>query len=91
MKLNLTKSFTDLDGKESETNMGKVLANMLASAQKGDAIKFYDWAISLFRTGVIEIDESDKKTLEKFVTASGASMAIQGQLLKVLDSTKEKK
>ena len=91
MKLDLTGNFVDLEGKDTENKMGQTLAHMLASSPKGDPIKFYDWAMSLFRVGEIEIDESDRKTLEKFINDSGASVAIKGQLLKVLDSIKEKK
>lgn len=89
MRVVLTGNFTDLTGKDSDTNLGKVLANMLASAQKGNAIKFYDWAIKLFNDGEIEIDEADRKVLEKFISESGASMAVQSQLLKAFDRDKK--
>lgn len=68
MKIDLNKSLLDLDGKEiADSNMGKIVAQMLVQATKGDALKFWDWALKLNKGEVIDLDKSDQEVFKNFV------------------------
>lgn len=60
------QSVKDQNGKE--VTLGNVLANELVSGNKGDAVKFYGWALKLHEGKEIELDKSDTQTLKDFVT-----------------------
>jgi len=71
MKLNFNFNLTDLDGKEIENgNVGKILANTLINQTKGDAVKYWEWALALNKGEVIDLDTSDQETLKTFIKDS---------------------
>lgn len=85
MKLDFNFNLTDLDGKDIENaNAGKLLANTLAQQAKGDALKFWEWALALNKGEIVDLDTSDQTTLKNFIKDS-ESLAIlaKGQLLQV--------
>jgi hypothetical protein len=66
--IDLNKSIKDLDGKEIEgSNLGKLVAQMLVTSSKGDALKFMAWALKLHAGETLELDPSDKETLRNFI------------------------
>ena len=68
MKINLNSALVDLDGKEiADSNMGKILAQLLISETKGDALKFWDWAMKLHKGEVLDLDKSDQEVFKTFV------------------------
>lgn len=71
MKILLNKSLIGLDGKEiPNSHMGKLLANTLASANKGDAAKFWHWSTKFYAVEEVELDPSDLETLKNFIKDS---------------------
>ena len=71
MKLNFNFNLVDLDGKEIENgNVGKILANNLINQTKGDAVKYWEWALALNKGEVIDLDTSDQETLKTFIKDS---------------------
>jgi hypothetical protein len=71
MKLNFNFNLVDLDGKEIENgNLGKILANNLINQTKGDAVKYWEWALALNKGQVIDLDTSDQDTLKTFIKDS---------------------
>jgi hypothetical protein len=67
-KIDLNKAITDLDGKNIEgSNLGKLVAQMLVSSSKGDALKYMSWALKLHAGESLELDPSDVETLKNFV------------------------
>lgn len=71
MKLNFNFNLTDLDGKELEgANAGKLLANTLIQQTKGDAVKYWEWALALNKGEILDLDSSDQETLKNFVKDS---------------------
>ena len=50
-----------------EQTCGEILANTLASANKGNPVKFYGWALSLTNKQPLYLDKADQKTLLDFV------------------------
>lgn len=85
MKLNFNFNLVDLDGKEIDNaNAGKVIANSLVQQSKGDALKFWEWALSLNKGTVLDLDTSDQETLKNFVKDSEQFPIIsKAQILKV--------
>lgn len=100
MKLNFKKSLNDLEGialpivdesgkKVGEQLLSRNLANLLVNAQTENAIKFYDWALKLYKDGWIEVDGSDKQTLYDFIKNDKRIVnLIKAQLLKLMDATR---
>ena len=87
MKLDFNFNLTDLDGKPVEnSNAGKLLANTLAQQSKGDALKFWEWALALNKGDVIDLDTSDQNTLKTFVKESDVlTIFAKGQMLQVFN------
>ena len=96
MKLILKGKVCNLKGEPIKQNgeellLNETVANALALS-KENGIKFFDWATKLHNDGVIEIDDADRKLLEKFIeTTQALSNFIKGPVLKALDSLKEEK
>jgi hypothetical protein len=83
-------NITDLEGKDTETNKGKLVATWLSGATEGDALKYYDWALKLYSNKPISVDKSDFKKLREFIdTKTGASAFYKAQILNDLDAMKE--
>ena len=85
MKLNFNKSLQNLDGSEVEqSNMGKLLANVLSQANTGEPVKCWEMALKLFDGQELEVDTTDKEMLEGVIKASqNLSNAGKAQLLLV--------
>lgn len=86
MKLDFNFNLTDLDGKEIDgANCGKLLANTLIQQTKGDAVKYWEWALALNKGEVLDLDTSDQETLKNFIKESEAVTVLgKAQLLAVL-------
>ena len=68
MKINMNLPILDLEGKElPDSNIGKLVAQMLVQTSKGDALKYFHWAQKLHAGEELELDPSDSETLKSFV------------------------
>ena len=68
MKIDLNKNVIDLDGNQIEgANMGKIVAQFLVNESKGDALKFWDWALRLNKGEVLDLDMSDQETFKSLI------------------------
>jgi len=73
MKIDLNFNLADLDGNAIEnTNAGKLVAQTLVQQSKGDALKFWDWAVALNKGETLDLDSSDQETFKNFVKDSEA-------------------
>lgn len=71
MKIDLNFNLVDLDGKAIQnTNAGKLVAQTLVQGTKGDALKFWDWAVALNKGEVLDLDTSDQETFKSFIKES---------------------
>ena len=71
MKIDLNFNLADLDGNAIDnTNAGKLVAQTLVQQTKGDALKFWDWAVALNKGEVLDLDSSDQETFKNFVKDS---------------------
>jgi hypothetical protein len=98
MKLNFNFNLTDLEGKEllerdgSKVNAGKLLANSLVQQTKGDAIKYFEWALALNKGEILDLDTSDQDVLKSFIKDSEAIIILaKGPLLQVFTKVQDKK
>jgi hypothetical protein len=85
MKLDFNFNLVDLDNNPIENaNAGKLVANSLVQQSKGDALKFWEWALALNKGEVLDLDTSDQETLKNFVKDSeNFAIIAKAQLLKV--------
>lgn len=86
MKLDYNFYLKDLDGAEiKEAHAGKLLATGLIQQTKGDAVKFWDWALNLHKGEALDLDSSDQETLKNFIKDSESfTVLAKAQLLQVL-------
>jgi hypothetical protein len=86
MKLDFNFNLVDLDGNQIENaNAGKLLANTLVQQSKGDALKYWEWALSLNKGEILDLDTSDQETLKNFIKDSeNFAIIAKAQLLQVL-------
>lgn len=78
--------------KDKTRKLSMVLAEMLKTSQKGDAIKYLDWAIDLAQKGKIEVDNSDYDSLMTFIKEHQQLMVlVKAQLIKAFKQAKEVK
>ncbi len=90
MKLNFDRALQNLDGSEiKDSNMGKLLANLLSQSNTGEPIKCWEMALKLFRGEELDLDTPDKEMLENAITSSqGLTNAGKAQLLLVIKTAK---
>lgn len=68
MKINMNIAILDLEGKElPDSNIGKLVAQMLVQTSKGDALKFFHWAQKLYAGEKLDLDPSDAELLKNFI------------------------
>ena len=85
MKLDFNFNLKDLDGNDIQGGeAGKIVANLLAQGSKGDALKFWDWALKINQKKVIDVEISDASLLESFIKDhEGLPVLTKAQLLLV--------
>lgn len=86
MKINLNKNLNGLDGQEiKDTNIGKIVANALASSSQGDALKLMTWATKLYNGEQLDLDPSDLITFKEFVNSNqNFNLLLKAQVLETL-------
>lgn len=93
-KLNLNKPLLDETGKEvmKPLTLASSLGNtMLKSEQttEVDILKLYTWALTLGKTGILELDEADAKALKTFVIEDPTLyIIVKAPILKEIDKLK---
>lgn len=74
--LDFNKALKGLDGQDvkDEKNeslpIGKLLAQQLASSNKGDALKYFTWAQKAYAGEPLDLDKSDEGTLKEFIKSN---------------------
>lgn len=94
--IDLNKPFLNLDNEPHKLNakdtqtLGKLLGSVLANFNKGNAIKYTDWALDLWRGRTIQVDEADKKELLKFIQDNeGLTNLMKAQMEKAVTESSE--
>ena len=90
--LDLTAQITDVNGKPFEPNQtgGQLLALVLANASAGNALKFWQWALTMNKGERIALDLADYQVLYEFVDKSQTlTVLARAQLLLAFMAAKE--
>jgi len=84
-QVNLNFELKDLNEKEIG-NAGVLLAGLLMSETKGDAVKFFDWAMSFNKKEVVSMDASDLSKIKTLITETEkVTLLAKAQILKYLE------
>ena len=77
----------------TDKKLAHVLCEVLGSATKSEnPMKLYGWYLELNKTGVLTLDNTDKKLLYNFIENNeNVFLFVKGQLLDLLDSKDEPK
>jgi hypothetical protein len=91
MKIKIDLNFDLLDLNNTSLGLaGKMLAGLLMSEMKGDAIKLFDWAMSFNSTGIIEVDNADLVKLTDLINATDRmSIMAKGPIVRYLNTLKK--
>lgn len=86
MKVDLNFDLSELDGTVAQgLNLGKIIAGALVQQTKGDALKYWDWAVALNKGEALELDSSDQETLKNFVKENeNMTIYVKAQFLMAL-------
>jgi hypothetical protein len=88
MQVDLNFDLVGLDGAKVAV-AGELIAGLLMSEAKGDAVKFYDWAMSFHKKEVVSMDASDISKLKTLVeTSEKITILVKAPVIKYLDSVK---
>lgn len=86
--INFNWELKDLNG-NNIGNAGVLVAEMLVMENKGDAIKYFDWAMSLNSKKTIEVDDSDFLKIKQLVNDNARlTLLVKAQLLRYLEDFK---
>lgn len=101
MKVNFNIPLKGLDGEKIQKqdrngvdlpefhNVGKSVAEVLATETTGDPLKYAEWARKMYNGQEIDLDTSDQKTLTEYITKSPKMTALlKDQALALLDKKK---
>jgi hypothetical protein len=89
--IDLNFDLQDLNGNPVQGNphAGQFIAGLMMSQTKGDAVKFFDWAMSLNKKESIIVDDSDFSKIKSLISDSEhTTLLAKAQILKKLDSIK---
>lgn len=92
MIIDLNVALVGLDGVAAEDGaaLGKYLGVALVQSTKGDPIKMYSWAQTLFKGEPINVDKSDRKTLEEFIKDHDSLTNLaKAQMLEIIYAAKD--
>jgi hypothetical protein len=87
-KLDFNWLIKDIEGNEiKEAKASDLLGQMLLQQKQFDAIKLFDWAVTLKKTGIIEVDNSDFDKIKEFIKSDEQYLAVitKAQLLKFVN------
>lgn len=95
-KLNLNRPIVDESGEQvmAGSTIAKALGGTMiksVSTVEADILKFFTWATELGKSGIIDIDEGDSKTIRDFVVNNEeVFVIIKAPVLKALADLKFK-
>lgn len=70
-------------------NAGQLVANLLMSETKGEAVKFFDWAMTFNKKTSVQMDDADLSKLKSIlVDTEKVTLLAKAQLLKYIETLK---
>ena len=89
--VNLNVNLKDLEGKDIEGQIiGKLVANIIATESKGDALKIFGWAVEMTKGNCLLLDKSDFLLFKGIISDNERlTILVKAQVLEILDSVKD--
>ena len=88
MQVDLNIDLVGLDGSKVAI-AGELIAGLLMSETKGDAVKFFDWAMAFNKKEVVTMDASDISKLKELVSGSEKiTILVKAPVMRYLESLK---
>lgn len=87
MKLDFNFQIKNLDGKDLEgenNHCGKILANYLQGFNKGNSLKLWDWAQTVWKKQPLEIDKTDSDVLKELIETGDLPVITKAQMIEVI-------
>jgi len=91
MQLDFNFQIKDLDGKDFEgenNHCGKILASYLQTLDKGNSLKLWDWAQTVWKKNPLEIDKTDSDVLKQLVETGELPVITKAQILEAISRAK---
>jgi len=91
MKLDFNFQIKNLDGVDFEgenNHCGKILANYLQSLNKGNSMKLWDWAQTVWKKQPLEIDKTDSDVLKELVETGDLPVITKAQIIEAINKAK---
>lgn len=86
MKVNLNKNVVDLSGQEiQDSNIGKILANVLANGSNSNHQKITYWATRLYNGDELDLDPSDGLVFEELVNNSNLTNLVKTRVIESIE------
>lgn len=86
MKINLNKNVVGLDGQEiQDSNIGKLLANILVSGSNQNHQKITYWAVKLYGGEQLDLDPSDGLIFEELVNNSILTNLVKTRIIESIE------
>jgi hypothetical protein len=81
MKLNFNTPVLDIKGEPQKDLLSELLANMLMNAPAREPLttQYFVWGLELHKTGVIEVDDAQIKTLKEFLGNPETKLTVLGK------------
>jgi hypothetical protein len=88
MQVDLNIDLVGLDGSKVAV-AGELIAGLLMSETKGDAVKFFDWAVAFNKKEVVTMDASDISKLKELVSGSEKiTILVKAPVMRYLETLK---
>lgn len=68
--------------------MNTLLANNISQGTKG-GMKYFNWAIDLYKEGQLTLDKTDRDDLKKTIGEMQVNLLVQGRLIQVIEEAEE--
>lgn len=89
MKIDFNFHIKNLDGKDIlDAHCGQVLANYLQSLNKGNSLKLWDWAQTVWKKKPLEIDKTDCDILKELIESSDLPVITKAQIIEAISKSK---
>lgn len=92
MKIDFDFQIKKISGEDYEgeqNHCGKVLAQFLQQLNKGNSLKLWDWAQTLWKKQPLEIDKTDSDVLKEIVeTTELLPVITKAQIIEVINNSK---
>ena len=93
MKVDLNFELLSIDGTPIEGAIaGKLVAQRIATANQGDALKLFGWATKLYKGDALDLDASDMQVFRSLIeNDQELTILTKAQVMEVILAAKEKK